>query len=179
MKYLPAPLFAYVLILLAPLQAQESTKKGKSPRKDSIINISDLTCPKSASLKKVKDQHRITQFCYRKTKDLPIQKHGPYIQWSLDGKKILEENYLAGEKHGHHRAWHLSGHRMWEAEYENGKLIGVIRKWDENGKFASTPANLAKEQPQKPGNSIFDRVKETYRRLRNKWNYWKKSSNKK
>lgn len=64
-------------------------------------------------------------------------KHGPSIDYYLDGLKKEVTYYRKGLLWGPSTTWYNDGHRQGLSYYQNGKLHGVSKTWDKEGLLTS------------------------------------------
>ncbi len=64
-------------------------------------------------------------------------KHGKWILWFPDGRKLAEEEYKDGKQHGKATSWHRNGIKHEEGEYQGGKRVGTWTSWYRSGQKKS------------------------------------------
>jgi uncharacterized protein len=60
-------------------------------------------------------------------------KHGLFVYFDFDGKKIIEGNFLNGNEHGEWNWYHPNGQVERKAIYDEGKLHGEVRDFYDTG----------------------------------------------
>ena len=60
-------------------------------------------------------------------------KHGKWILWFPDGRKLAEEEYQDGKQDGKATSWHRNGLKHEEGEYQAGKKLGTWTSWYQSG----------------------------------------------
>jgi len=63
--------------------------------------------------------------------------HGNHTFWSIDGKKMVEENFENGNQHGKATYWNENGKKSYEAHYTHGEASGTWRFFDHEGRLQS------------------------------------------
>jgi len=61
------------------------------------------------------------------------RRHGPWIQWSLEGRKKGQGTYHRGERRGQWVSWHRSEHEAAAGTYHDGRKHGTWTRWDYRG----------------------------------------------
>ncbi len=61
-------------------------------------------------------------------------RHGPWVEWYINGQKHSEGSYADGKRVGLWTWWHVSGQKMQEGNYLDGAPAGAWSAWDEEGK---------------------------------------------
>lgn len=64
-------------------------------------------------------------------------RHGPYIEWYDNGRKLQECSYDKGKLAGPYRSWYENGMKLQEFSYVDGKKAGRYVEWHRNGKKAA------------------------------------------
>jgi len=65
------------------------------------------------------------------------KKTGKWTEWSKDGGKVVEYNYLGGDKHGKLSKWYWNGQKAFQGEYNKDKPIGMHKEWHMDGTKSS------------------------------------------
>lgn len=60
-------------------------------------------------------------------------RHGTFIAWYPDGKKMMEGNFHKGEAMGEFKWWHQNGQELAQGAFENGKRTGHWVWWHSDG----------------------------------------------
>jgi antitoxin component YwqK of YwqJK toxin-antitoxin module len=64
-------------------------------------------------------------------------KHGPWVEWRIDGSKRLEVTFEEGELHGPSLAWYANGEVEAVQEYRHTQPHGTWGRWYSNGQRRS------------------------------------------
>lgn len=87
--------------------------------------VEEITNPYSGEL--------ILRYEYKLDKDNQKIKHGSFVEWNDNGKKIVESNYKDGVLHGGFLKWNDDGVLLIKVNYKDGELHGEGTKWNADG----------------------------------------------
>jgi antitoxin component YwqK of YwqJK toxin-antitoxin module len=61
------------------------------------------------------------------------QRHGRWVEYGPDGKKLEEKHFRKGTPHGRHRKWDENGKVIHDASFVRGKIDGLVKTFNEAG----------------------------------------------
>ena len=64
------------------------------------------------------------------------KRHGPDIQWHVNGQRFIEQHYHHGQEVGQHKAWYEDGSVKYFKNFREGLPHGEFYEWHNSGQLA-------------------------------------------